>query len=368
MAAMQFETLRRSARAHRSTARLRAERIPAAAAGFDRSSDCSQANSWERTSVRSNLAATHCIRALSTGRAVNRLLTVSVRKFSQVTTATMGVLFAGGAGPAFGAAPPLRLQGPGAKPISIQASFCGSRASARPTPRARVYLNRSLVLRRSSRCARIDVLSRAGMPFLHPRLASAKILDSLVPSSPPYPEIIVPTKTEENGAIAVADMTLRAEKRPCGITWCHISRERPCRAAPAAAQSPPRSAARIGVGATLLGGSARGVKGRQEVFARAASVKRGSDPSPGRQTKAGARRVTRVDEHEDPFRAPPCQSARLRDVPSQARVLERRRRHDCHVLLGGGAGADGGFATTCPGTRASFHDPWANSTMAPWRV
>jgi hypothetical protein len=44
----------------------------------------------------------------------------------------------------------------------------------------------------------------------------------------------------------------------------------------------------------------------------------GSDPSPGRQTKAGAGRVTQVHEHEDPFRAPRCQSAWLRGVPSQA--------------------------------------------------
>jgi hypothetical protein len=81
-------------------ARLRAERIPAAAAGFDRSSDCSQANSWERTSVRSNLAATHCIRALSTGRAVNRLLTVPVAKLHPSDDRDYGRFLAGGAGPA----------------------------------------------------------------------------------------------------------------------------------------------------------------------------------------------------------------------------------------------------------------------------
>jgi hypothetical protein len=99
------------------------------------------------------------------------------------TTATMGVLFAGGAGPAVrcrAAPPPAR---PGAKVILT--SFCGSRPSARPTPRVRASLNRSIVLQRAALCARIDARSPAGMP-LHPRLAHAKIRDRLVPSSPPH--------------------------------------------------------------------------------------------------------------------------------------------------------------------------------------
>jgi hypothetical protein len=37
-------------------------------------------------------------------------------------------------------------------------------------------------------------------------------------------------------------------------------------------------------------------------------------------------------------------------------------------LLGEEAGADVGFAAPAPGRRASFPDPWPNSTVVQWRV